>query len=53
MSASTLTSWARAVRRALEDAGCDADALFRQAGLDPAWLQDPQARYPIVRSTQL
>ena len=53
MSASTLTSWARAVRRALEDAGCDAEALFQQAGLDPAWLQDPQARYPIVRSSRL
>lgn len=53
MSASTLTSWARAVRSALTAAGCDADALFRQAGLDPAHLQDPQARYPIVRSTRL
>lgn len=53
MRASTLTSWARAVRRALRDAGCDADALFREAGLDPAKLSDPQARYPIARSTRL
>ena len=53
MSASTLTSWARTVRRALRDTGCDAGALFRAAGLDPAKLSDPQARYPIARSTQL
>lgn len=53
MSASTLASWARAVRQALRDAGCDADALFAAAGLDPAKLDDPEARYPIVRSTEL
>lgn len=53
MRASTLTSWARAVRRALRDADCDADALFREAGLDPEKLNDPQARYPIARSTLL
>jgi AraC-like DNA-binding protein len=53
MSASTLTSWGRAVHRALLDAGCEADALFREAGLDPAALEDPQARYPIARSRRL
>lgn len=53
MSASTLASWSRAVRRALREAGCDAEALFREAGLDPERLDDPQARYPIARSTKL
>lgn len=53
MSASTLGSWGRAVRRALRAAGCDAEALIREAGLDPAALDDPQARYPVAASRRL
>jgi len=53
MTASTLTSWARAIRRALDDAGIDATTLFAQAGLDPALLADPDARYPLERTTRL
>lgn len=53
MSASTLGSWGRAVRRALRAAGCDAEALIREAGLDPAAFDDPQARYPVAASRRL
>lgn len=53
MTASTLTSWARVVRRVLFEAGCDAEALFRAAGLDPAALDDPQGRYPLDRTARL
>ena len=46
MVTSTLTSWALLIHRALTDRGIDADALFRRAGLDPARMNDPNARYP-------
>lgn len=52
-TATALTSWARAIKRALEAAGCDAAALFREAGLDPRALDDPTARYPIENTTRL
>lgn len=53
MSATALTSWSRALRRALDRAGCDSAALFAQAGLDFAALDDPNARYPLERTTRL
>jgi len=43
---STLTSWALLIHRALSDHGIDGDALFGRAGLDPARMNDPNARYP-------
>jgi AraC-like DNA-binding protein len=48
-----LTSWAKAIRRALERAGVDSRALFEQAGLDPAALDDPDARYPLQKTVRL
>jgi AraC-like DNA-binding protein len=45
MGASTISSWALLVAKALKAEGQDSDALFRRAGLDPAKLQDPDARY--------
>lgn len=51
--ATTLTSWARAIRKALEAAGIDAARLFAEAGLDIAALADPQARYPVARTNRL
>lgn len=40
LASSTLVVW-----KALESYGCDSEALFAQAGLDPAHLHDPNARY--------
>lgn len=52
-TASSLTSWARAIRKAVDQAGCDSKALFAAAGLDLAALEDPNARYPLDRTTAL
>lgn len=52
-TATTLTSWSRAVRRALDNHGCDSAALFAQAGLDLAALNDPTARYSLSSTTKL
>lgn len=52
-SATVLTSWSRAVRRALDLKGCDSAAMFAAAGLDIAALDDPNARYPLAGTTRL
>lgn len=52
-TATTLTSWARAIRKMLDAAGCDSVALFAEAGLDVAALADAQARYPVARTNRL
>ncbi len=52
-SATTLSSWIKTVKLALDEAGCDSDALFAEAGLDPAALSDPNARYPQAASNRL
>jgi AraC-like DNA-binding protein len=52
-TATTLTSWTRAIRKALDAAGVDSAALFAQAGLDIAALADPQARFPATATRQL
>lgn len=46
MPYSSLASSALMIWKALESYGCDAHALFKEAGLDPAKLRDPNARYP-------
>lgn len=51
--ATVLTSWAKAIRRTLEARGVDCRPLFAQAGLDLAALEDPNARYPVERTTRL
>ncbi|MFZ5529259.1 MAG: AraC family transcriptional regulator [Pseudomonadota bacterium] len=50
--ATSLSTWVRAVRRAVEGKGVDAQALMREVGMDPWLLQDPLARYP-VRQTMV
>ncbi|MEQ1440589.1 AraC family transcriptional regulator [Fontimonas sp. SYSU GA230001] len=52
-TATALTSWARAIRKALDAGGHDSAALFAAAGLDPAGLDDPNARYPVAGTTRL
>lgn len=43
---STLSSYGVAVAQALASHGQDSDALFRQVGLDPEVMKNPNARYP-------
>lgn len=53
ITASALTSWAKAIRKALDAGGHDSAGLFAAAGLDVAALADPNARYPVARTTRL
>ena len=46
MQGSLLSSVGKILWRLLEGHKIDADALFRQSGLDPALLQEPRIRYP-------
>jgi len=39
--------------KALQDSGVAADEVFTKAGLDPALLRDPTARYPFAGMTRL
>ncbi|WP_213878354.1 AraC family transcriptional regulator [Pseudomonas sp. dw_358] len=51
--ATTPASWTRALRRQLDRLGVDSLALYSAAGLDPAWLDDPDARYPLPATARL
>jgi AraC-like DNA-binding protein len=48
----TLATWAAAIAAALHARGVDATALLQQAGLDPALLHKPGARYPVRAMTR-
>jgi AraC-like DNA-binding protein len=52
-AATALTSWAKAIRKALDAAGVDSARLFAEAGLDIAALDDPNARYAVESTTRL
>jgi hypothetical protein len=49
----SLASWTRALRKQLDALGLDSTALCHQAGLDPQWMDDPNARYPLSGTTRL
>ncbi|MDH0703253.1 AraC family transcriptional regulator [Pseudomonas toyotomiensis] len=49
----TLASWTRALRKQLDALGLDSAALCSEAGLDPAVLDDPNARCPLSVTTRL
>lgn len=49
----SLASWTRALRKQLDALGLDSTELCRQAGLDPQWMDDPNARYPLTATTRL
>lgn len=51
--ATALTSWVKAIRRTLDARNVDSVPLFIAAGLDPAALDDPNARYPVANTTRL
>lgn len=53
MAFSTITSWARLIWEGLRTYGVDADAAFREVGLDPDALNDPGARYPVASMANL
>lgn len=53
LQTTTLTSWARAIRKALDAAQVDSARLFAEAGLDIGALADPQARYPVEKTNTL
>jgi len=46
MFSTTISTWAYLVWEALQDLGHDPRRVFEQAGLDPARLGDPNARFP-------
>ncbi|MCB1704426.1 MAG: AraC family transcriptional regulator [Halioglobus sp.] len=46
MEATILASAGRSLWRYLDANSIDADALFRQCGLDPALIREPRTRYP-------
>jgi len=49
----TLAATAQALAEAVEPYGCDAEALFRRAGLDIETIRQPGARYPFRAMIQL
>ena len=49
----SLASWTRALRKQLDALGLDSAALCREAELDPHWMDDPNARYPLSATTHL
>ena len=53
MYATTLSSWARLIWDELDSRHQDANAIFRQAGLSPDQLGDPNARFNVSHMTTL
>jgi AraC-like DNA-binding protein len=53
MPSTTLSSWARLLWDELQQRKLDAPAIFDAAELDPAMLQDPNARFPATRMSRL
>lgn len=49
----SISSWAKAIKKALDNAGCDSLSLLREAGLDERSLDDPDARYPLDKTARL
>ncbi|NIN61267.1 MAG: AraC family transcriptional regulator [Gammaproteobacteria bacterium] len=47
MYPTTISSWALVVAKTLEDYGVDSKSIFKQAGLNPSQLHDPDSRYPV------
>lgn len=52
-SSSTIASWSATIIRALEAHGLDGPAIAKTAGIDPAALQEPDARVPRAALTHL
>ncbi|MGJ8670247.1 MAG: AraC family transcriptional regulator [Oceanococcus sp.] len=52
-TATSLSSWAKAIKATLDQRDLDSDLLFEQAGLDLAILKDPNGRYLLEGTTRL
>ncbi|KXO86262.1 AraC family transcriptional regulator [Acinetobacter venetianus] len=52
-TATALTSWVKAIQKALDKAGCDSKSLIEKAGLDLKALNDPDARYSLQQTAHL
>ncbi len=53
MSPTTSSAWVKGIIESLDRAGLDARVLLREAGLDPAAVEDPLARFPSERISVL
>ena len=49
----SLASWTRALRKQLDALGLDSAQLCQEAGVDPALMEHPNARYPLSATTRL
>ena len=49
----SLASWTRALRKQLDALGLDSARLCLEAGVDPALMEHPNARYPLSATTRL
>ena len=52
-TATSLSSWAKAIKVTLDTLDLNSDELFAQAGLDITVLKDPNGRYPLEGTTRL
>ena len=50
---SSLSSWVRTIKLALDAQGLDGMALLQQAGMDADVLADPNRRVPLAATTRL
>lgn len=53
LNSTSLSSWAKAIKKALDGAGCNGQALLQEAGLELPALDDPDARYPVRKTARL
>ena len=53
MTATTISSWAILIAKALKDYGVDPHPVFIEYGLDPENMRDINARYPYSKLTDL
>ncbi len=53
LNATSLSSWAKAIKVTLDEQGLDSHALFSRAGMDMEALKDPNARYPLEQTSRL
>lgn len=53
MYLTTISSWALLIARAIDEAGYNSNDVFKQAGLNPDKLKDPNARYTYEGMTRL
>lgn len=53
MNATTISSWALLIAKALDHLGYSSESVFRTVGLDPKKLKDTNARYSVQKMQEL